>query len=152
MVLSRFGGGGMHDPRIMGVSLAADAPIVNDTTLVNSNLVIALAANRTYYVRGLFAFTSDGAADSKVGFTTPTLSNSDAYVNSFTTNVTIKVWTLAQNGAYSADFRSISIAGYLQTSAAGNLVVQYAQQNLEPLVDTILRIGSFITAIEIERV
>jgi len=147
-----FGGGGTHDPRLLGVSLNADAtPVNNSTVLVNSNLVLPLSAGVNYYIRVMAMFDSDGSADSKIGFVTPTLrTGNEFYTNNFTTNVSGKLWTASQNGAYSADFRSINVAGYMQVAVAGNLVLQYAQQNAF-VVDTFLKQGSFVTAIEMRR-
>lgn len=131
------------------------AAVNNSTALVNSALVIALAANSVYAFDSFIGYASDATADFKWNITLPagatmSFSNwgSDTTGAAFNSPVShdFIVGTGSTMGAMTGTVMSCRTVGTIRTAAtAGNLTYQYAQ-NTATVVNTFLKADSWIRA------
>lgn len=127
----------------------------NSTVLVNDPLqVVALDTGRTYMWEAMEFYDSAAAADIKFAFTTPTFSVMRwGGIGAATAGTTdLQVSTAIASGtaiAYGATgvgtTLMLVIQGFITTTAAGNLQLQFAQQTADPS-DTVLRNGCYLKA------
>lgn len=122
----------------------------NSTALVNDPLiVVAVDTGATYEWEATIFYDSSATADIKFAFTTPTFSamrwSGTALATTATTNEgDVKIATVNVSGT-STQFGGIGvntivtckIEGYITTTAAGNIQLQFAQQNLDATNTTI---------------
>lgn len=145
-----------HGYGLRGVDGTAGTGLVNNTTaLVNDPLqVVALATGATYKFQAVEFYDSGTTADIKFAFTTPTFSAMRwGGIGAATTGLTdVQVNTanasgtaLAFAGAGVGTILMLVIEGFITTTAAGNLQLQFAQNALE-VANTTIRNGSFIRA------
>lgn len=130
------------------------ANVNNSTVLVNSSLVIALAANTVYALDCFIAFDTSAAADLKWNFSLPagsTITRSLWGSETTSTLINDSIYhdvTTAVNGTAggvaSGTIMSLRTVGTIRTSAtAGNLTYQFAQ-NTATVVNTFLKKDSWI--------
>jgi hypothetical protein len=125
----------------------------NVTALQNEPLqVVALDSGRTYMWEAMEFYDSSSAADIKFAFTTPTFSSMRwGGIGAATTGLTdIQVGTANASGtaiAYAGSgvgtILMVKIEGYIVTTAAGNLQLQFAQNTADP-TNTTIRNGSYL--------
>lgn len=130
------------------------AAINNSVALVNDGtLVGAVDTGATYQWDSTIYYDSSTTADIKFAFTTPTFSAMRWSLTGLATTAatnegSVKVVTTAVSGT-SASLGGIGVGtiiaarveGFITTTAAGNIQLQYAQQNLDA-TNTIVRNGS----------
>jgi hypothetical protein len=137
----------------------ADAAAINNSTTLVSDAVLTapVDSGATYsWEAGVF-FDADAAADIKFAFTTPTFSTMrwagtglSAAATGSTASVKIASTTVSGTsidfgafGAGTANTTFFSADGYIVTTAAGNIVLQYAQQTLSA-TNLVVRAGSYL--------
>lgn len=143
-----------HGFAVRTVNGTAGTGLVNNTTvLVNDPLqVVALDSGARYMWEAMQFYDSSGTADIKFAFTTPTFSSMRwGGIGVATAGLTdIQVGTANASGtaiAYGGNgvgtTLTLKIEGYIVTTAAGNLQLQFAQQVADP-TDTVIRNGSYL--------
>ena len=122
----------------------------NSTALVNDPLIVSsLDTGATYEWEATIYYDSSTTADIKFAWTTPTFSAMRWTVTGLATTATtnegdVRIQTAAASGS-SIQLGGIGVAtqvtakieGYITTTAAGNLQLQFAQQNLDATNTTI---------------
>lgn len=143
---------------LVGLSSRLDsdsASVNNSTVLVNSTLIIALAANSVYAFDSFIGYSSDATADYKWNITLPagaTMSFSnwgnDTTGTAFNSPVSHDFisGTGSTMGAATGTPMSCRTCGTIRTAAtAGNATYQYSQ-NVATVVNTFLKADSWIRA------
>lgn len=144
---------------LVGLSSRLDsdsASVNNSTVLVNSTLIIALAANSVYAFDSFIGYASDATADYKWNITLPagaTMSFSNwgndttgAVFNSPVSHDFISGTGSTMGAAAAGTNMSCRTVGTIRTAAtAGNATYQYAQ-NTATVVNTFLKADSWIRA------
>lgn len=135
----------------------SDAVAVNNSTALVSDatLVGAVDTGATYQWDATIFYDSSTVADIKFAFTTPTFSSMRWSMTGLATTAAsnegdVKIVTTAVSGT-SASLGGIGVGtiitaridGFITTTAAGNIQLQYAQQNLDA-TNTIVRNGSYL--------
>ena len=149
---------------ISGAYLAADQTVTNSTTLVNATgLAFALAADAVYAIDGWLRWTSNPTADLKVGWAIPGsadgwwtlggpyIPGSPAtagrervnYLDTSTVALTSALSAAGDDESTGTIDLSAILRGYITTSIAGTLQLQFAQ-NTANASDTILGEGSWL--------
>lgn len=133
---------------------AGNGQVNNSTALVNDpSLVVSVDTGATYEWEATVYYDSSTTADIKFAWVTPTFSamrwTGQALATTATTNEgDVKIVTVTASGTSSA-FGGIGVAtvvsikfeGFITTTAAGSLQLQFAQQNLDA-TNTTIRNGS----------
>lgn len=130
----------------------------NSTALVNDPLLVgAIDANATYQWEATIFYDSSTTADIKFAFTTPTFTTMRwSIVGLATTAATnegdVRIQTAAASGSSIqvggigvGTIITAKIEGFIATTAAGNLQLQFAQQAADP-TNTTIRQGSYMRA------
>jgi hypothetical protein len=149
---------------ISGVFLAADQTVNTSTTLVNATgMAFSLSANATYAIDGWLRWTSNPTADIKFGWSSPASSDgwwslngpyvtgSPAvggrervnYADTSTVAITSALSAAGDDESTGTIDISARLGGYITTSTAGTLQLQFAQ-NTSDASDTILGEGSWL--------
>jgi len=154
MVVIRFSRGG-NDPRILNAYLDTDSiPVNNSTVPIDSDLEVALQANRTYAWWVCFLYKSGGVEDFKIACQAgPNTGSGDGsgWAGSTVSNTSYRDYGANPSGGqqWSGGIRTSFMFGTIKTTAAGNLTVQWAQL-VSGAVDTILAKGSCLCVRQIE--
>lgn len=145
-----------HGWGLRGVDGTAGTGLVNNVTvLVNDPLqAVALDAGATYKFQAVQFYDSSAVADIKFAFTVPAFTafrwggigagvagTTDIQVGTATTSGGV----LAFGGNGVGTTVTAILEGFITTSAAGNLQLQFAQNAADP-TNTVLRNGSYVRA------
>lgn len=128
----------------------------NNTTLQNEPVLLgAVSTGATYMWEAGVFYDSSATADIKFAFTTPTFSAMRWSINGLATSATtnegdVKIATVNVSGT-STQVGGIGVGtivfakmeGYIVTTAAGNIQLQFAQQTLDA-TQTTIRNGSYL--------
>lgn len=135
----------------------ADAAAVNNSVALVSDAVLvgAVDTGATYQWDATIFYDSSTTADIKFAFTTPTFSSMRWYLMGIATTASgnegdVRVATVNVSGTASqvggigvGTIIPVRIEGFITTTAAGNIQLQYAQQNLDA-TNTTVRNGSYL--------
>jgi len=153
MVMSRKPGS-MQDPRIKQAYLDTDSIPVNSSTVpIDSDLEVALVANKTYAWWCCMLYKSGGTEDFKGAIQAGANSGSadgSGWCGATSSNTSYRDYGANPSSGqqWSGGIRSTYMFGTIKTTANGNLTVQWAQL-VAGLADTILAKGSCLIVREV---
>lgn len=135
---------------------AGSGLVNNSVALVNDPLlVLGVDSGASYRWEGTIFYSSSTTADIQFAFTTPTFSSmrwaGTALATTATTNegdmrnatVAVSGTGTQFGGIGTGSIITCEVKGFITTTAAGNIQLQFAQQNLDA-TNTVIRNGSFL--------
>lgn len=143
--IDQAGGGGTT---ILKAIKTADEIVNNSTTLQDDDhLVIALAANTRYSIKGCLLINGNGTADFECGWTIPASAEVAAGGQAIGSYSTFTDSTSRSITAIAGSTKAFDFVGWVKTGGtAGNLTFQWAQA-VADISDTTLEEGSWIEVI-----
>lgn len=141
------GGGATYAAKVR----TTDDSVTNDTTLTNDDtLIIALAANKSYFFQCTMFVNANASGDFKYDFSSPAGSGG-AYINSTPNGMAEWQATVNLNSAtsmntpLSATDGSFCVYGRVDTAGtAGNFALRWAQVTSEPVATYLLKGSSLV--------